>query len=85
MQLMGIAEFIIGRAFARPVGSTHPTALNRLSEFLLRWHELCMGRIDRVFLITEGLQCLLLLSLFSATASYAWRKSLPIVSSQASP
>ena len=24
MQLMGIAEFIIGRAFARPVGSTHP-------------------------------------------------------------
>jgi hypothetical protein len=22
---MGIAEFIIGRAFARPVGSTHPT------------------------------------------------------------
>jgi hypothetical protein len=23
--LMGIAEFIIGRAFARPVGSTHPT------------------------------------------------------------
>src|SRR5260370_1055187 len=25
MQLMGIAEFIIGRAFARPVGSTHPT------------------------------------------------------------
>jgi hypothetical protein len=26
MQLMGIAEFIIGRAFARPVGSTHPRA-----------------------------------------------------------
>ena len=24
MQLMGIAEFIIGRAFARSVGSTHP-------------------------------------------------------------
>src|ERR1700681_3355979 len=24
MQLMGIVEFIIGRAFARPVGSTHP-------------------------------------------------------------
>jgi len=24
---MGIAEFIIGRAFARPVGSTHPTGL----------------------------------------------------------
>jgi hypothetical protein len=24
MQLMGIAEFIIGRAFARPVGSAHP-------------------------------------------------------------
>jgi hypothetical protein len=23
--MMGIAEFIIGRAFARPVGSTHPT------------------------------------------------------------
>jgi len=23
---MGFAEFIIGRAFARPVGSTHPTA-----------------------------------------------------------
>jgi len=23
--VMGIAEFIIGRAFARPVGSTHPT------------------------------------------------------------
>jgi hypothetical protein len=23
---MGIAEFIIGRAFARPVGSTHPAA-----------------------------------------------------------
>jgi hypothetical protein len=22
--MMGIAEFIIGRAFARPVGSTHP-------------------------------------------------------------
>jgi len=22
---MGFAEFIIGRAFARPVGSTHPT------------------------------------------------------------
>ena len=26
---MGIAEFIIGLAFARPVGSTHPTALTR--------------------------------------------------------
>jgi hypothetical protein len=25
MHLMGIAEFIIGRAFARPVGSAHPT------------------------------------------------------------
>ena len=25
MQLMGIAEFIIGRAFARPVGSTPPS------------------------------------------------------------
>jgi len=25
--VMGIAEFIIGRAFARPVGSTHPTGL----------------------------------------------------------
>jgi hypothetical protein len=24
---MGIAEFIIGRAFARPVGSTQPTRL----------------------------------------------------------
>jgi hypothetical protein len=24
--MMGIAEFIIGRAFARPVGSTHPTS-----------------------------------------------------------
>ncbi len=23
--MMGIAEFIIGRAFARPVGATHPT------------------------------------------------------------
>jgi len=28
--MMGIAEFIIGRAFARPVGSTHPT---RSSEY----------------------------------------------------
>jgi hypothetical protein len=27
MQLMGIAEFIIGRAFARPVGSTPSYAL----------------------------------------------------------
>ena len=27
--MMGIAEFIIGRAFARPVGSAHPTALTR--------------------------------------------------------
>jgi hypothetical protein len=27
MQLMGIAEFIIGRAFARPVGSTPSSAL----------------------------------------------------------
>ena len=26
LQLMGIAEFIIGRAFARPVGSTLPTS-----------------------------------------------------------
>jgi len=26
MQLMGIAEFIIGRAVARPVGSTHRSA-----------------------------------------------------------
>jgi hypothetical protein len=26
LQLMGIAEFIIGRAFGRPVGSTHPTS-----------------------------------------------------------
>jgi hypothetical protein len=25
MQLIDIAEFIIGRAFVRPVGSTHPT------------------------------------------------------------
>ena len=25
LRLMGIAEFIVGRAFARPVGSTHPT------------------------------------------------------------
>jgi len=24
-ELKGIAEFIIGRAFARPVGSSHPT------------------------------------------------------------
>ncbi len=39
MQLMGIAEFIIGRAFARPVGSTHPT---RFLE-----HSLC-GVDDRV-------------------------------------
>jgi hypothetical protein len=31
---MGIAEFIIGRAFARPVGSTHPTCyvLDRLHQ-----------------------------------------------------
>src|SRR5260370_28302333 len=27
---MGIAEFIIGRAFARPVGSTHPTRCTAL-------------------------------------------------------
>jgi hypothetical protein len=36
MQLMGIAEFIIGRAFARPVGSTHPTRCHALPDGALK-------------------------------------------------
>ena len=34
--MMGIAEFIIGRAFARPVGSTHPTRCHRNSGIQIR-------------------------------------------------
>jgi hypothetical protein len=33
---MGFAEFIIARAFARPVGSTHPTPLIYRRRFSLR-------------------------------------------------
>jgi hypothetical protein len=33
MQLMGIAEFIIGRAFARPVGSSHPTRYGLIANY----------------------------------------------------
>ena len=45
MQLMGIAEFIIGRAFARPVGSTHPG----------RWNEIPAVRHDRIVEIKSPL------------------------------
>ncbi len=39
--VMGIAEFIIGRAFARPVGSTHPT--NCLAP--TRWRAMTLANI----------------------------------------
>jgi NAD(P)-dependent dehydrogenase (short-subunit alcohol dehydrogenase family) len=50
--MMGIAEFIIGRAFARPVGSTHPT---RWPLFARQEKNNMAGILDRkVALVTGG-------------------------------